>query len=68
MRDTELYRYLLGIEEPWKVSKVELDLANQRVDVWVEQPQDLSWPCPACGNKVSLYDDIVTKRNELIGK
>ena len=34
MQDTELYRYLLGIEEPWTVERVTLDVKNQRVDVW----------------------------------
>jgi hypothetical protein len=32
MQDTELYRYLLGIEPPWTVERVKLDLVNQRVD------------------------------------
>jgi transposase len=35
MRDTTLYQHLLGIEHPWRVSKVELDTEKQRVDVWV---------------------------------
>ncbi|GFP42846.1 hypothetical protein HKBW3C_01970 [Candidatus Hakubella thermalkaliphila] len=30
MRDTELYRYLLGLEEPWTVSQVDLDVRGQR--------------------------------------
>ena len=34
MHDTELYRYLLGIEQPWTVEEVKLDLAEQRVEVW----------------------------------
>ncbi len=40
MQDTELYRHLLGIEEPWAVGRVELDIAQQRVDVWAEHPAD----------------------------
>ena len=34
MRDVELYRHLLGLEEPWTVRSVELQVAEQRVDVW----------------------------------
>ena len=34
MRDVELYRYLLGLEEPWTVRSVELNVQGQRVDVW----------------------------------
>jgi len=56
MRDTELYRYLLGIETPWAVEKVELDLANQRVDVWAGHQDDVRWPCPECGAMMPVYD------------
>lgn len=34
MRDTELYRQLLGLESPWTVTRVELAVTAQRVDVW----------------------------------
>ena len=56
MRDTELYRYLLGLESPWSVSRVELNLEQQRVDAWAEHPQGLRWPCPECGQELALYD------------
>ena len=56
MRDTELYRYLLGIELPWKVERIELDVRNQRVDVWVIHKEGLRWSCPECGVLVPLYD------------
>jgi transposase len=56
MQDTELYRYLLGIEGPWTVERVTLDMENQRVDVWVTHPQEIRWPCPECGAMGSLYD------------
>jgi len=56
MRDTELYRYLLGIEGPWTVERVTLDMENQRVDVLVTHPEGFRWPCPECGAMASLYD------------
>ena len=56
MRDTELYRHLLGLVEPWFVSHVELDVTTQRVDVWVEQRRGQKWPCPKCGKEGSLHD------------
>lgn len=31
MRDTELYRHLLGLEPPWEVTRVELALKEGRV-------------------------------------
>ena len=49
MRDTELYRQLLGLEKPWTVDRVELDVAKQRVDVFAKHDKPKSWPCPECG-------------------
>ena len=56
MHDTELYRYLLGLEKPWNVECVKLDLKNQRVDVWATHAEGLQWPCPACGAMMPVYD------------
>lgn len=56
MRDTELYYHLLGLKEPWVVSEIKLDVTEQRVDVWVEHPKGLQWPCPECGVEGPLYD------------
>ena len=56
MRDTELYRHLLGVGDPWFVSEVQLDVKEQRVDVWVEHPKGLQWPCPECGAEGTLHD------------
>ncbi|MEW6501417.1 MAG: ISL3 family transposase [Thermodesulfobacteriota bacterium] len=56
MRDTDLYRHLLGLVAPWSVERVELDIATQRVDVWVEHPKGHKWPCPECGQEGSLHD------------
>jgi hypothetical protein len=33
LRDTELYRRILGLEKPWSFSKVELNFDAQQVDV-----------------------------------
>jgi len=56
MRDTTLYQHLLGLQEPWTVSRVDLDVTAQRVDVWVEHPAGRQWPCPECGALGSLHD------------
>jgi transposase len=56
MRDTTLYQHLLGLKEPWTVSRVDLDVPGQRVDVWVEHPKGLQWPCPECGTLGALHD------------
>jgi len=56
MRDTELYRHLLGLETPWKVGRVELSATDGRVDVWVEHPGRTRFACPDCERELSVYD------------
>lgn len=56
MKDCELYQYLLGLESPWAVKSVALDIPQQKVDVMAEHPQGHSWPCPKCGCQLPVYD------------
>lgn len=56
MKDNELYQYLLGLESPWTVKSVALDIQQQKVDVRAEHPQNSSWPCPKCGCQLPTYD------------
>lgn len=56
MQDTSLYQQILGLQEPWFVTRVQLDVQKTRVDVYVEHRKDATWTCPACGKSVSLYD------------
>jgi transposase len=56
MQDTKLYRYVLGLEEPWKVERVKLDVSRERVDIWASHAEGLRWPCPECERMLSVYD------------
>ena len=56
MRDTDLYRQLLGLEKPWTVDRVELDVAKQRVDVFAKHDKPKSWQCPECKKDCGLHD------------
>lgn len=56
MRDVDLYRQLLGIEKPWTVDRVELDVKGQRVEVWAKHSKPKTWPCPECGQSCGLHD------------
>ena len=56
MRDKDLYAQILGIEEPWQVSSVELDTAKAEVTVYVEQEKGSQLCCPNCGKVSPGYD------------
>jgi transposase len=62
MRDTELYHHLLGIEEPWRIVNVELDLADEAVRVYIDfDGPKASFCCPECGQYANLYDRRETR-------
>lgn len=56
MDDVDLYQQVLGLKSPWVVSKVELSLKDQRVDVWAEHAAGVQWPCPECQKDLPLQD------------
>ena len=56
MRDTELYRHLLGLLEPWTVDRVELHVTERRVDVWASHPAGVAWSCPDCAYTGPIRD------------
>jgi transposase len=56
MHDRDLYAQVLGIRDPWKVVKVELDTAKQEVSVFVEAASNATHICLACGNACPGYD------------
>lgn len=55
MRDTKLYEQLLGLERPWHVKDVDLQLDEGEVVVSVEADRQL-WGCPECGKKMRIHD------------
>lgn len=50
------YGDLLGLPFPWRVERVDLNLAKSRVDVWVEYAKGEHPFCPECGQEGDLYD------------
>ena len=56
MEDTQLYGLLLGIKYPWRVSKVQVDMASQRVDVWVKEGPGTKFLCAVCRQEAAVYD------------
>jgi transposase len=56
MKDTSLYEQILGLRKPWRVAEVKLDVAAQRVDLWLEHGAKVRWSCPACEKPCGIYD------------
>jgi hypothetical protein len=56
MRDTELYRHVLGLESPWDMNRVELWAEGERIDVWVDHSRGTRWMCPDCDRELPTYD------------
>jgi transposase len=56
MRDVQLYRQLLGVEAPWKVERVDLSVAERRVEVLVSHGERVRWPCPECALELATHD------------
>jgi transposase len=55
MRDTELYRAILGLTPPWTVGSVELDMPEGQVVVRVDAGPG-PFACPECGSAAERYD------------
>jgi transposase len=56
MRDKELYARILGVEAPWHVREVDLELQAGEVTIYLEIKQRESLRCPVCGKESSGYD------------
>jgi zinc-finger of transposase IS204/IS1001/IS1096/IS1165 len=56
MQDCELEGRILGIAAPWRVERVELQLKQGEVHVYLAHENQLEWPCAECGASCALYD------------
>jgi transposase len=50
------YAVLLGLVPPWAVAKVDLDLKEKRLTLWVEHPSGVKVPCPECRSLCPIRD------------
>lgn len=62
MDGKELYRVLLGLNEPWTVERVELDLARQEVAVFVAHARKTRFRCPRCERELAVFDHLAERR------
>ncbi len=62
MDDKELYRQILGVVEPWEISKINLDMNAQEVHIYLVYPGKIDGTCPKCKKASKIHD----KREERI--
>jgi len=48
MEDKALYTKILGIQSPWEITGIDLNIEQARVDIYVEWPGGTEAPCPVC--------------------
>jgi transposase len=56
MQDTDLYQRILGLKKPWFVKRVDLQVAESRVDIWLDHAPGVQWACPQCRRKLPCRD------------
>lgn len=50
------YGLLLGIQSPWQVKAVKLELEQKRVEIELVWTAGAQGSCPVCGNACTVYD------------
>ena len=56
MPDPELYATILGVQAPWTVDRVDVDVAGGAVHVWLARTEGAPAPCPECQTACPIYD------------
>ena len=60
MQDTKLFEAILGLAAPWHVRRVELNTADQRVEVWLAHGPT-RWRCPECDDELPGFDHAAAR-------
>jgi hypothetical protein len=58
VQDTKLFETILGIQAPWRISRVVLDTSAERIDLWAEHASGTRWPCPECQQELPCRDHV----------
>jgi len=56
VKDTDLYSQILGVKDPWFVSKVDLAVAGGSIKIAVDVKASHRFGCPECGVESPGYD------------
>jgi transposase len=55
MDDINLYTQILGLEKPWVITDIKLDLINEEVKLLIKYDSSIG-SCPICHKDCSIYD------------
>ena len=58
MNEREFYRMVLGLEKPWEVKGVEVDVKEQKVEVTVGYEDGTLWACPESRERLPVHDHV----------
>jgi transposase len=58
MNEREFYRVILGLQEPWEVKEVQVDAAQQKVEVRVGYREGTLWACPESRERLPVHDHV----------
>lgn len=61
MRDTDVFRPLLGLKHPWRVDQVCLSPEEKQLDLWLVHRSRASFSCPECGRDRPPYDHVPSR-------
>lgn len=56
MDDKLFFTKLLGLKDPWLITRVALDTDGKRVDIYIEHRSGVRFPCPTCEQFCGIYD------------
>jgi transposase len=56
MDDKTIFTKLLGLKPPWFITKISLDEAGTRVDIFIDYHKPTRFPCPTCEQFCTVYD------------
>ena len=57
----ELYYEILGLKDPWEVQKVDLNLVQNEITIFLNYKSRKGF-CPECGKECNLYDKRITRK------
>ncbi len=67
MEGKELHQHVLGLDTPWPVRDVNLDLELQQIDIYVGHPSGTKFCCPECAQALWCYDHAPARKWRHLG-